>query len=249
MNLSDYASSLYAVATDFRNLSRINPVEIVVEYGGRKFTILVSMVEPDTITVPFNVLWLVADPEHEDFLTFMRRVDAEKYDDKGYRGSWSVIATYEELFAEEQYFKYDPEPILGEVGEFRPAVASDVRLGGFRITGEEQEDGEFIAIGTNDARMKDLRAPTEHEHEDFPRTMLIADAGKHVKISTVNHPKIGDILAVTGTDEDGNYIGEWVDPAMEFPYVGPVPQTMTIVGPAAPVRGNTGHILRANVQL
>src|SRR5690606_28458234 len=59
----------------------------------------------------------------------------------------------------------------------------------------------------------------------------------------------GDILAVTGTDEDGNYIGEWVDPAMEFPYVGPVPQTMTIVGPAAPVRGNTGHILRANVQL
>src|SRR5690606_6885365 len=127
MNLSDYASSLYAVAKDFRNLSRINPVEIVVEYGGRKFTILVSMVEPVTITVPINVLWLVDVPEHEDFLTFRRRVDSEKYHDKGYRSSWSVIATYEELFAEEQYFTYDPDPILGEVEEFRPAVPSDVR--------------------------------------------------------------------------------------------------------------------------
>uniref|UniRef100_A0AB39CDZ0 Tail protein n=1 Tax=Pseudomonas phage HRDY3 TaxID=3236930 RepID=A0AB39CDZ0_9VIRU len=103
--LTEFIDDKIAIALNYRGLSKFNPVEIIVEGNGKKFVVLVSLLEPDTLTVPYNVTWINADPNHEDYKVLMRRVDAEKYDDKDYRGSWSVLSSVEEIFTEEQYFK------------------------------------------------------------------------------------------------------------------------------------------------
>lgn len=243
MTISEFAAEKVAVAKDFRGLSKINPVEFTLENSGKQYILICSEAEPDTVTIPFNVLWINCDEQHPDFLVILRRVDAEKYDDSNYRGTWSVISSVPELYSEDQYYKNDSDPILGEIEQFRPAFASTTRLGGFYLTTDSG-----ILVGDNDERMSDEREPTEHTHPDVPRTMLQADGAKHVTIFT-NDPAIGDILVVTSVDDGGNYVGEWVSPAMEFPYIGPIPTSISVVGPMIPVDGNTGHVLRADVQM
>lgn len=251
MTISEFAAEKVAVAKDFRGLARVNPVEFQLEYNGKIFILLCSEIEPDTVTVPFNVLWINTDESHPDYLVVMRRVDAEPYDDGGYRGAWSIISSVEELYTEDQYFKTDSDPIVGEVVEYRPRYASDILLGGFYTTHDRQIDtdaGDRIVIGSNDPRMSDARDPIDHNHADIPRTMFAANDDAIVYISN-NDPQIGDILVVTAEDEAGNYHATWVSPSMEFPYLGPVPVSISVVGPMVPVNGDTGHVLRADVTM
>jgi hypothetical protein len=248
MTLTEFINDKVAIAKDFRGLSKYNPVEIVVENGVHKFSILVSHLEPDTLTVPYNVSWINANPEHKDYLTLMRRVDAEKYDDSNYRGSWAVLTTVEEIFNEEQYFKKDSDPILGEIDKFRPPLASISLAGGFFLATDAADEESPIAVGTNDLRMTNARTPKPHTHVKEPITMISAGdgSGKYIA-ATTNDPVAGDMLFITGTDEDGNYIGEWLPPTTEFAYLGPRPTTINIVGPVDMVNGNSNQILRADV--
>lgn len=252
MSLTEFVDEKLAIALDYRGLSKYNPVEIVVEGNGHTFVVLVSHLEPDTLTVPFNVSWINSDPEHPDYKVLMRRVDAEKYDGNDYRGSWSVLSTEEEIYTETQYFKKDSDPILGEVEQFRPPIATDKSYGGFFVSHVEADtEAAPVVVETGDERMSDQRAPRPHSHPDFPRTMLSAGDGgtKHVNISTVNDPVAGQLLFVTGTDGHGDYIAEWKYPTAEFPYIGPKPESIAVIGPVVPVVGGTNHVLRADVTM
>lgn len=248
MTLTEFINDKIAIAKDFRGLSKYNPVEIVVQGGGKNYTILVSYLEPDTLTVPYNVTWINANPDHEDYQTLLRRVDAEKYDDSGYRGSWAVLSTVEEIFNEEQYFKKESDPILGEIDKFRPPLASTTLAGGFYLSEESADAENPTAINTLDPRMSDRRAPKPHSHPKQPITMLSAGAGKFVTVTT-NDPVAGDVLFITDEDEDGNFIGTWLPPTTEFAYVGPRPTTIDVVGPTTLVKVNSNHVLRADVNL
>ena len=250
--LTEFIDEKIAVALNYRGLSKFNPVEIIVEGNGKKFVVLVSLLEPDTLTVPYNVTWINADPEHEDYKVLMRRVDAEKYDDKDYRGSWSVLSSVEEIFTEEQYFKKEADPILGAIPDFRPPLASDLRLGGFTLseTSVIDDADEPVVVGTNDPRMSDARVPLPHSHPDEPRTMLSAGDGsdKYVLIPSTDAPT-GYLLFITEETEDGNFIAEWLPPTTEFAYLGPRPASIAVVGPVEKVRGDTNHVLRADVTM
>lgn len=251
MTLTEFVVEKIAIALNYRNLSLHNPVEILVEGNGTTYVVLVSLLEPDTLTVPYNVLWINADPEHEDYAVLMRRVDAEKYDDKDYRGSWSVLSTLDEIYTEEQYYKKDSDPILGEVQQFRPSLASTVSSGGFFVTANgTTPENDRIAIGTNDPRMSNPRAPLAHSHPDVPRTLLSTGdgSGRYVSIPSTD-PVAGYLLFITAATEDGNFIAEWLPPTTEFAYVGPLPTSVTVIGPTQKVAGNTNHILRANVAI
>lgn len=249
MTLTAFIDDKIAIAKDFRGLSKYNPVEIVVQNGVHKFSILVSYLEPDTLTVPFNVTWINANPEHPDYRTLMRRVDAENYDDSGYRGSWAVLTTVEEIYNEEQYFKKDSDPILGEIDKFRPPLASTTLAGGFILSTDGDDEGDAVAVGTNDTRMSNKRTPKPHTHPKEPVTMLSAGDGSEKFIaSTKNDPVAGDVLFVTGVDSDGNFVGEWLAPTTEFAYLGPRPAGIDIIGPVDMVNGNSNHVLRADIR-
>lgn len=250
MTLTEFVDEKLAIALDYRGLSKYNPVEIVIEGNGQTFVVLVSYLEPDTLTVPHNVSWIMADPEHADYKVLMRRVDAENYDGNGYRGSWSVLSTVETIFDEPQFFKKDSDPILGEVEQFRPPIATDKSYGGFYVSHVEPgTEAAPVVVGTNDLRMSNPRDPKPHSHPNTPATMLTAGDGttKYANVSTVNDPVAGQMLFITGTDGDGNYVGEWAFPTAEFPYVGPKPESIEVIGPVTPVLGGTNHVLRADV--
>lgn len=259
MTLTEFISEKLAVALDYRGLSKLNPVEFVIEGNAQKFVVLVSLLEPNTLSVPYNVLWINADPEHEDYGVLMRRVDAEKYDDKNYRGTWSVLSTYDEMFTEGQYFKHDADPILGEVEQFLPPLSSHLRIGGFTLTNvrepDEDEDETVedvtIAVGTNDPRMSDKRVPKPHSHVQTPLTMFSTGDGtdNFVSVSTINDPVAGDVLFIKEVLENGNAIGYWAPLTTEFAYAGPRPVAIHTTGPTVKVRGNTNHVLRADVDL
>lgn len=252
MTLTEFVDEKIAIALNYRGLSKFNPVEIIVEGNAKKFVVLVSLLEPDTLTVPYNVTWINADPNHEDYKVLMRRVDAEKYDDKDYRGSWSVLSTVEEIYNEEQYFKKDADPILGAVPDFRPPLASKDRFGGFTLSsGSVIVDPLVpIVVGDNDERMSNARPPLPHSHGDVPRTMLSAGDGsdKYVLVPSTD-PVAGCLLFITEETEDGNFIAEWLPPTTEFAYLGPRPVSIAVVGPAEKVNGNTNHVLRADVTM
>jgi len=248
MTLTEFIDDKIALALDFRGLSKYNPVEIVVENGVNKFSILVSYLEPDTLTVPYNVTWINANPEHEDYKTLMRRVDAEKYDDSGYRGSWAVLTTVEEIYNEVQYFKKESDPILGEIDKFRPPLATIKTAGGFYLNREAADDTDPIVVGNNDVRMSNKRVPKPHSHAKLPITMLSAGDGTDKYVATTtNDPVAGDMLFITGEDEDGNYIGTWLPPTTEFAYMGPRPISVDVIGPIDVINGNSNHVLRADV--
>lgn len=250
MTLTEFIDEKIAIALNYRGLARHNPVEILIEGGGKQFVVLVSVLEPDTITVPYNVTWINADPEHEDYKVLMRRVDAEKYDDKDYRGSWSVLSSVEEIFNEDQFFKKDPDPILGEIQNFKPALASVNRAGGFFLKDESPTPLNPIVVGHNDLRMADARDPLPHSHPDAPRTMLSAGDGSdnYVIVKGSNSAK-GSVLFITEQTEDGNYVAEWLAPTTEFAYTGPLPASVAVIGPIVNVAGSSNHVLRADVTL
>jgi hypothetical protein len=251
MTLTEFIDEKIAIALNYRGLSRFNPVEILIEGNGKQFVVLVSLLEPDTLTVPYNVTWINANPEHEDYKVLMRRVDAEKYDDKDYRGSWSVLSSVDEIFEEVQYFKKESDPILGEIQNFLPGLASVNRYGGFETSHDAVAvPGDRIVVGTNDTRMANARDPRPHTHADIPRTMISAGDGSDKFVSIIgSDPKNGELLFITGVDQVGNFIAEWLPPTTEFEYVGPLPTGLAVVGPTEHVPGASNHVLRADVTM
>lgn len=261
--LTDFIEEKIAIADDFRGLDSINPVEIVIEDEySNKYSILVSQSEPDAVTVPFNVCWINNDPEHEDYKTLQRRVDAENYDAGGYRYSWSVISEVEEIFTELQYYKKAFDPVLGEVEDYGPLPATKINLGVYRLSSNGTGPNGKFGVGDNDPRMSDARDPVDHSHGELITTMITAGAVETededynpvftpatVYVSA-NAPVKGDVFAVDAVSEDGlTYTGSWVKPEGIIAYEGPLPASLTVVGPTVIVDGLTNHVLRANVML
>ena len=260
MTLIEFIEEKIAVASDFRNLDPINPVELVIEDDeSNKFVVVVSHFEPDVTTVPYNVLWINNNPDSEDYKNLLRRVDAEKYDDNGYRYTWSVLSDYSEVFAEPQYWKKEGTPIFGEYDKFDTPKASDENIGIARLTAMHADPAYgSVFVGTLDPRMSDARIPKSHSHEDYARSLLyvatpVDSLGlpqSAIRATIVeNDANIGDILVVDSIDENGVVHASWQAPSMELEYVGPKPISMNIIGPYAPVDGKTNHVLRANVVL
>ncbi len=233
--LTTYINQAMALA-DLRNLARENP--ILVQYtmpNGETMIVVVAFLEPNNVTLPFNVCWIVADPESPDFGTMLRRTSADA--SLNYRNTWMRINTADEMFAEQQYWDIGNGMLLGEVDVPQTSAATvDVR-GLFALNRNYTPDPNSpVVVETNDPRMSNARIPADHTHAKLPITMIQGATGinaYHVKIDSINDPLPGHIFVVTGPGaQEGEWIGMWRRPtAADLVYDGPMLESLEIIGP------------------
>ena len=108
--LESYASALLSLAT-VQGVSATNPTLYKVVTGSDK-TIIVSFNEPVGLTLPINVLWLVADPLNAQYGKILRR--SSKLSTAPYTYTWSLVTDYNDVINTVQ--TYDaadtPEPVI-----------------------------------------------------------------------------------------------------------------------------------------
>lgn len=231
--LTSYVNQALAVA-DLRNLAVENPVSLRYQLdNGEVMIVVVAHLEPNNVTLPFNVTWIVADPDSPRYLHTLRRVSAEESAE--FRNTWQVIATLDAMLEERQYWDTSNGMLLGEVdvpqvGAATPDVRGLARLNSVYTPDESRP----VVVETNDSRNSNARPPAEHTHPVLPATMLHGAGGINaydVKIATINDPMPGHILTLTNTA--GEYaLGMWRRPtASDIKYDGPVLESLEIVGP------------------
>lgn len=237
--LSDFIRQAMALA-DYRNLAAENPIPVQVPLGnGENMIVVVAFMEPNNVTLPFNVSWIVADPASANHNKMLRRTSALPM--VGYRNSWQEVTTYEDLIAEPQFWDLSSGFNLGEVEVPQLGAATvDVR-GLMKLNREYTPDqASPLVVGGNDTRMANPRVPLPHTHPKLPVTIVRGATGINafnIKVSTSNSPLPGEILTVTGPGaQEGEWIGIWRRPVQaDLVYDGPTFDSLTINGPV----GNT----------
>lgn len=235
--LEGFVKKATAIA-DYRNLAPENPIPVQLPLGnGDSLIVVVSYMEPNNTTLPFNVSWIVVDETNEDFGKVLRRSSA--LPTARYRNTWNEVTDFESLIAEPQFWDFSSGFNLGEVDVPNTGAATiDVR-GLFMLNREFTDDESSpVVVGGNDSRMRNARLPLPHTHPKLPITMIRGASGVNqytVKIGTARRPVAGEILTITGEGAvAGEWIGEWRRPvAADLVYDGPTFDSITIHAPAS----------------
>lgn len=233
--LSEFVIRAMALA-DYRNLAQENPIPVLIPLlNGENLIVVVSVMEPNNVTLPFNVSWIVADPASADYKRVLRRTTLDK--SNKYRNTWQELTTYEDLIAESQFWDFSAGFNLGEVEVPQLGAATiDVR-GLMKLNREYTPDANApVVVGGNDPRMSDRRTPLPHTHPKAPITMARGASGVNAwtaRLSTTNSPLAGQILAVTGPSAiAGMWDAVWRWPvAADIAYDGPKFVKLNIKGP------------------
>tara|TARA_B100000700_G_scaffold88627_1_gene99947 strand:- start:62637 stop:67133 length:4497 start_codon:yes stop_codon:yes gene_type:complete len=232
--LEQFVDRLMAVA-DKRNLAYENPVTIMIDVGQEQFYVVVSHAEPNHVTLPLNVTWIVADPESPNYRKALRRASALPFD--GLRNTWAELRTYEDFTEELQFWDLSATFQFGEIQVPGVKEATPTRRGLFSLNREAGDPDDPVVVGDNDERMSNPRQPLPHQHPLLPSTMLAGSTGInefYVIISEGGSPAEGQILCLTEPgDEEGEWNGIWRYPtAADIVYDGPTVQEIVINGPA-----------------
>lgn len=248
--LPEFIRQAMALA-DYRNLATENPVPVQVPLGnGENMIVVVAHMEPNNVTLPFNVSWIVADPASDDFKKVLRRVSA--LPTVNYRNTWQEVTTYDDLIDEPQFWDFTSGFNLGEVDVPQLGAATvDVR-GLMKLNRAYTPDAARPVVVTgNDPRMSDKRNPLPHTHPKLPITIMRGATGINgytVRVDTSDTPKPGEILTVTGKGaREGEWIGAWRRPVQaDLVYDGPTFDDLVIVGPDGPIDETMPFTFRAN---
>lgn len=234
--LPEFVNRAMALA-DYRNLAEENPIPVLIPLlNGENLTVVVAVLEPNNVTLPFNVSWIVADPDSVDYKKVLRRTTLDQ--SIKYRNTWQEVTTYADLLAEAQYWDFSAGFNLGEVEVPQVGAATTEVRGLVRLNREYSADASSpVVVGDNDPRMSNPRTPLPHTHPKLPITMMRGAAGINAwisKISSSNSPLPGQILAVTGPAAlEGTWNAVWRYPvAADIAYDGPQYTSLTIKGPA-----------------
>lgn len=233
--LPEFIRQAMALA-DYRNLAAENPVPVQLPLGnGENMIVVVAHLEPNNVTLPFNVSWIVADPASEDYMKVLRRVSA--LPTVKYRNTWQEVDSYEALIAEPQYWDFTSGFNVGEVDVPQLGAATvDVR-GLMKLNRAYTPDAARpMVVAGNDTRMGNARDPLPHTHPKLPISMIRGASGINaytLKVSTADTPVAGQILTITGPGaKPGEWIGAWRRPVQaDLVYDGPTFDDLTIVGP------------------
>src|SRR5690606_17411849 len=98
---------------------------------GEVMIVVVSWLEPNNVTLPFNVSWIVADPESSEFGNMLRRTSADP--SLGFRNTWVRLNTLQDMLAERQYWDLSNGLVLGEVDVPQVGAATPEVRGIFRL--------------------------------------------------------------------------------------------------------------------
>ena len=247
--LATFIDNALSIA-DKRNLAKENPVVVTIPVeNAENIIVVVSHLEPNHVTLPFNVTWIVADPASPDYRRALRRVSALAYG--GYRNTWATLTTYQDILDEPQFYDRTATFQLGEVQTTGVQPATEEVRGIFRLLDAATDPQDPVVVGDNDPRMSDARPPQPHAHPLLPATMLQGSVGINdffVTIEDSNPPQQGQILAITGPGTQPNeYIGIWRNVTQaDIEYDGPTFDSLTIEGPGAPVEELQPVVFRAN---
>lgn len=244
---------------DLRNLSVENPVVIRVNAPAsiEEFQIVVAHKEPSFSILPYNVTWIVADPASANYKRAMRRVTSLPF--AGYRNTWEILTTFEDIFAVAQYYEYSGSFQIGEV-ELNGITQATMKMRGtVKLrnnpvdTDPEADINNPVVVSSNDPRMFDAREPTPHTHPQQAAEMLAGSTGLNEFFVTIKDsapPEAGQVLILTGAgDEPNEMMGYWRNVNQsDVDYNGPTFDELEIYTSAAEFNEKQTYVFRANAK-
>lgn len=241
MTLQDFIDKHYQLCA-YRGIDPLNPIDFIIQPDSavnQTWTLLCSVSEPTFSRVAYNILWMPLDPTDSNYKQILRRVDHEQ-SNMGYKSEWEVIATYEDLWTEVQYWQpVITDPALLGITDLNegvgPATTEILGLAYLEPNLDEGQPVQAIAIETDDVRMRNPRYPTFHEHPDYARTKIKINETQYALVSTSYPPEPGMLLFLEGINPNNSdeYIAVWRYPrSNDIAFVDRSLLSLLIVGPS-----------------
>ena len=200
------------LTADKRNLAVENPITLLVDVGNSEtFYLVISYLEPNHVTLPLNVTWIVMDEADPDYRKALRRVSA--ISSGGRRNTWARLTTYQDFLDEMQFWDLSATFQPGEVQVAGVTAASETKRGLFELNRAPADADNPIVIGDNDPAMTNERQPLPHAHPLLPASMVAGSTGInefYVTITDGQSPNAGEVLMLSGQgDETNEWLGQW----------------------------------------
>lgn len=205
-----------------RGLTPRNPITFLFRPNANDQTdvyqVVVSLTEPSFADKPYNLIWIDANTGSPQYQYVLLRTS--HVSDGNHRGSWVTLTDYSQLFKSRQFFRKVVENAadLGiETGDLSIPHASTSRLGSVVTKVEPTDPNDPEAVSDSDPRMSDDRYPTNHDHADYPRTMIRLNSNAFVEVASSNEPQEGFVLAIVDQSptNPNKYIGKWIKATAE----------------------------------
>ena len=211
---------------NMRNGDVGNPIVLQYTILNNIFRVVVSVNEPGTVSLPFNVIWICADTNFKDsnadtvanlhvnmYRLVLRRFNWNQDTTYPLVNNWIKIAKYESLFSVTQSYIMDSRNFL--LGELESGIAyPPASLTKFGLTKLKAIDanggtllnpslGDEIAVGDNDVKMTNARdvvsahSSNPNSHPLEPCTQFKTQNGS-ISVSTGALPEMGQVLMVVG---------------------------------------------------
>lgn len=220
------ADTLYVAG--LRNVDPVNPVTMS-KYSPQKtkFLVTVGYLEPSFSQLPYNLLWLPYASDDPMQGKVLRRTSHSPSEGRKY--TWEVVQDIDDLWSEEQYYENIAEVDTRSAGVSWADVTEATNIKPGLVTLKDPQIEQKV-IHTLDERLSDRREPTEHDHADYPRTMvhldgtysedevytdLVGDSEDFVKLISAKPPVQGEVFFLIGYDvtRPNMWYGEWRKPS------------------------------------
>lgn len=205
----------YQQLSKYRGVDPTNPVDFQIQpFGdGRSWTLICSFSEPTFARIPYNVLWMPVDGGLNPAKIY-RRYDHET-STAPFAAAWTEITAYADLWTEEQYY----DPVLDNLNSYdiidpygALPIATDVEQGLTRLApNPDNAPVSNVAIETTDERMDNPRYPNEHDHPDYPRSLIKINETQWARVNHSFPPSEGMLLFIEGEspNDPNEFIAVW----------------------------------------
>lgn len=195
--------STYIRLADIRGYSKHNPLVFNIREEGNIFKIVYSEYEPRRSELPVNVLWL----EHGTRI-LRKRVSFDK--SPGFNYSWLELSE-ESAFDEPQYYYVQPDDIR-DLGFGSHSIVGNATVKEEGLVRLLDYNANAVVVPDVDPRLSDARHPTEHDHPDFPRTMVKITPNIAGILDEAKHPTSGCVLFIKEQIDGSSFSCEWRKP-------------------------------------
>ncbi len=205
-----------------RGLTPRNPINLLFRPNANDTTdvyiVVVADTEPSFSDLPYNLIWVVSNKGDPQFQAVLRRTS--HVSDGMHRGSWVTITNYNDLFNSRQIYRRVVENASSmgiDPGDVQLSKANTSKAGTVLLAMPSPTPNTALVVSDSDPRMADSREPTDHDHEDYPRTKIHLNPSQYVEINSSNSPQEGYVLAIVDVDptNPNKFIGRWVKPTMD----------------------------------
>lgn len=205
-----------------RGLTPRNPCKMLFRPNANDTTdtyvVVVADTEPSFADLPYNLIWVVSNRGDPQFQAVLRRTS--HISDGMHRASWVVITNYNDIFASRQIYRRVVENASSmgiDPGDIQISHANTSKAGSVLLNQPSSVDGQALVVSSSDHRMSNARVPLDHDHEDYPRTMVRINDSQYVEVNSSNNPQEGYVLAIVDVDPQNpnKFIGRWVKPSMD----------------------------------